>query len=112
MLHLVICVDITEIMCAQTEALFLMSTTIQVSRYLPDDGFLAGSTDTFSHRLHSKSVEVRLQASQHVVQLVSWFGWTGGRCLSLGLDLSETQDQRIIVSFAIIICNAFFVGVY
>ncbi len=66
---------------------------IQCYHHLPNDGFLAGSTDTFSHRLDSESVEVGLQASQHVVQLVGWFGGTTGRSLSLGLDLTETEDQ-------------------
>lgn len=37
------------------------------SHHLSSNRFLAGTTDTFSHRLDSKSVEVGLQASQHVV---------------------------------------------
>lgn len=60
--------------------------------HLSNNRFLAGSADTFSHRLDSESVEVGLQASQHVVQLVGWFGGTRGRSLSLGLDL--TRDER------------------
>ena len=64
---------------------------IQCYDHLPNDGFLAGSTDTFSHCLDSQSVEVGLQASQHVVQFVGWFGRTGGRSLSLGLDLVEKE---------------------
>lgn len=66
---------------------------IECYQYLPNNGFLAGSTDAFSHRLDSESVEVGLQASQHVVQLVGWFGGTGGRSLPLGLDLTEMEDQ-------------------
>lgn len=65
----------------------------QCYHHLANDGFLAGSTDTFSNRLDTKSVKVRLQASQHVVQLVCWFRGTGGGGLSLGLDLLETEDQ-------------------
>lgn len=62
--------------------------------HLPNDGFLASSTDAFSDCLHSKSVEVRLQVSQHVVQLVGGFGGTCRGNLSLGLDLMETEEQR------------------
>lgn len=61
--------------------------------HLPNDGFLASSTDAFSDCLHTKSVEVRLQASQHVVQLVRGFGGTCRGNLSLGLDLMETEEQ-------------------
>lgn len=66
---------------------------IECYHHLAHDGFLAGSTDTFSNRLDSKSVEVRLQASQHVIQLVGWFWWTSRGGLSLGLDLMEAEDQ-------------------
>lgn len=41
-----------------------------------------------------------MQASQHVVQLVGWFGWTSGRSLSLRLDLMEMEDQNgVIIPF-------------
>lgn len=66
---------------------------IECYRHLANDGFLAGSTDTFSNCLDSKSVEVRLQASQHVVQFVGWFWRTSRGGLSLGLDLMEMEDQ-------------------
>lgn len=66
---------------------------IQCYHHLANDGFLAGSTDTFSNCLDSESVEVGLQASQHVVKLVGWFGRTSRGGLSLGLDLMEMEDQ-------------------
>lgn len=66
---------------------------IQCYHHLAYDGFLAGSTDTFSHCLDSKSVEVGLQAAQHVVQFVGRFGRTGRGSLSLGLDLMETEHK-------------------
>ena len=66
---------------------------IRCYHHLPNNRFLAGSADSFSHRLDSESVEVGLQASQHVVQLVGWLRGTGGRSLSLGLDLMEREDQ-------------------
>lgn len=53
------------------------------SHHLSNNRFLAGTTNTFSHGLDSKSVEVGLEASQHVVQLVGWFGGFGGRNLPL-----------------------------
>lgn len=73
---------------------------IQCYHHLPNNGFLAGSTDTFSHRLDSESVEVGLQASQHVVQLVGWFGGTGGRNLSLRLDLMEMRTKVTSIQFS------------
>lgn len=63
------------------------------SHHLAHDGFLAGSTDTFRNGLDSEAVEVWLQAPQHVVELVGWFGWTSRGGLSLGLDLLEMEDQ-------------------
>lgn len=69
------------------------------SHHLSNYGFLAGSADTFSHRLDTESVEVGLQASQHVVQLVGWFGGTGGRRLPLRLDLMERNQTGFIILF-------------
>lgn len=65
----------------------------QCYHHLANNGFLAGSTDAFSHRLDPESVEVGLQASQHVVQLVGRFGRPGGRSLALGLDLTEMEHH-------------------
>ena len=83
--------------CAMTEDLFECVLTcmcrIQCYHHLAYDGFLAGSTDTFSHCLNSKPVEVGLQAAQHVVQFVGRFGRTSGGGLSLGLDLMGTEDK-------------------
>lgn len=62
--------------------------------HLAHDGFLAGSTDAFSDGLDAQSVEVRLQAPKHVVQLVGWFGRSGRRGLPLGLDLLEDTEDR------------------
>lgn len=49
------------------------------SHHLPSNRFLTSTADPFSHCLDAKFVEVRLQASQHVVQLVGWFGGRRGR---------------------------------
>lgn len=53
------------------------------SHHLSNYRLLAGATDALSHRLDSEPVEVGLQASQHVVQLVGWFGGSSGRSLPL-----------------------------
>lgn len=62
--------------------------------HLSNDGFLAGSADSFSNSLDSQSVEVRLQASKHVIQFVGRLRGTCGGDLSLGLDLIETNGPR------------------
>lgn len=61
--------------------------------HLSNYGFLAGSTDSLSNSLDSKSVEVWLQASKHVVQFVGWFRGTCGGDFSLGLDLIERKKE-------------------
>lgn len=41
--------------------------------YLSSNRFLAGTANSLSVGLDAEFVEVRLQISQHVVQLVGWF---------------------------------------
>lgn len=51
----------------------------KISPHLSNDGLAAGATHAFRYCLHSQFVEVRLQTSQHVVQLVDLSGRTSGR---------------------------------
>lgn len=61
------------------------------SHHLSHDRFTAGSTDSFRHSLHSQFVEVRLQAAQHVVQLVHLSRRSTGNPFSLGHYLKVRQ---------------------
>lgn len=65
--------------------------------YLPSNRFLTSTADPFSHGLNAKFVEVRLQASQHVVQLVGWFGGRRGRSHSRWMDLTEMEKQSVLL---------------
>lgn len=63
-----------------------------IRNHLSNYGLLAGTTDTFSHSLDSQSVQVGLQAPQHVVQFIGGLRWSGGRSLSLGLYLTDIVE--------------------
>lgn len=60
--------------------------------HLSHDGLAAGSTHTLGQRLHPQLVEVRLQAAQHVVQLVDLRVATGGAASPLSHDLRTARQ--------------------
>lgn len=65
----------THTVCVFENTVFpTFSTMFEISSHLSNDGLAAGTTHSFCHCLHSQFVEVGLQTSKHVVQLVdlSW----------------------------------------
>ena len=59
--------------------------------YLPHDGLAAGPTHPLGHRLYAQLVEVRLQASQHVVQFVHL---SGGRATAFPLSTDLFEEEQ------------------
>lgn len=65
--------------------------------HLSDNWLTAGSANSFSYRLHTQFVEVRLQATEHVVQLVDLCRRpSGNTTLPLGHNLHWREDWVIL----------------
>lgn len=62
--------------------------------HLSHYGLTAGTTHSFSDRLHAQLVEVGLQAAEHVVQLVDLSRRSAGNAaLPLGHNLKRSNDE-------------------
>lgn len=61
--------------------------------YLASNGFFAGSTNAFGDSLDTQTVEVWLQAAQHVIQFIPLLWNAGGGTLALSHNLQEKGKE-------------------